>query len=265
MASISALIDFLMSLMSDEDTKRAFAGNPDQTLADKGLRDVSAQDVKDARLIMADQGACRPRPDGGGSSPSGYHDGGLTAGGGNTAVREILHTTNTFEIDQSKHIAQNIFNIDNHRTTIVDSFNSHDKVIAIQDNDTTNNTDVDVDTGDEDDRDDKADDKTDDNTDDNTEDGTEDGPADGTDTPDGTDVPDGSDLPEPPLSEPPLSEEQPDEGPADGPFPTEPEPQSEEPVDEDPGLDPGDGADPFPPEPEPTPEPIAEVDDLPVA
>jgi hypothetical protein len=259
MASISALIDFLMGLMSDEDTKRAFAGNPDQTLADKGLRDVSAQDVKDARLIMADQGACRPRPDGGGGSqPSGYHDGGFAAGGSNTAVREILHTTNTFEIDQSKHIDQNIFNIDNHRTTIVDSFNSQDKVIAIQDNDVTNNTDVDVNTGDEDDE--RDDDKTDDSSDspdDSTDDGTE----------DGTDTPDGSGLPEPPLSE-----EQPDEGPADGPFPTEPEPPlseeqpSDEPVDEDPGLDPGDGTDAFPPEPDPMPEPEPEpvADDLPV-
>lgn len=256
MASISALIDFLMGLMSDEDTKRAFAGNPDQTMADKGLRDVSAQDVKDARLIMADQGTCRPRPDGGGSAPNGYHDGGLAAGGGNSAVREILHTTNTFEIDQSKHIDQNIFNIDNHRTTIVDSFNSQDKVIAIQDNDTTNNTDVDVNTG-EDDEDET------DRTDDRTEDGTEDGPDDGTDVPD----PDGSDLPEPPLSE------EPPEGtdPAD-PFPTEPDPPTseapvDEPVDEDPGFDPGDGTDPFPtePEPMPEPEPVAEADDLPVA
>jgi hypothetical protein len=253
MASISALIDFLMSLMSDEDTKRAFAGNPDQTMADKGLRDVSAQDVKDARLIMADQGACRPRPDGGGgSAPSGYHDGGLAAGGGNSAVREILHTTNTFEIDQSKHIDQNIFNIDNHRTTIVDSFNSQDKVIAIQDNDTTNNTDVDVNTGEDDE----------DETDDRTDDGPDDGTEDGTDVPD----PDGSDLPEPPMSEEPPEGTDPD------PFPTEPDPPTsegpaDEPVDEDPGLDPGDGTDPFPPEPEPMPEPepVAEADDLPVA
>ena len=250
MASISALIDFLMDLMSDEDTKRSFAGNPDQTMADKGLRDVSAQDVKDARLIMADQGGVRPRPDGG-SQANGYHDGGLTAGGGNSAVREILHTTNTFEIDQSKHIDQNIFNIDNHRTTIVDSFNSQDKVIAIQDNDITNNTDVDVDTGEDEDSDDERDDST------------EDKAEDGTDTPDDTDVPtdpDGTDLPEPPLSE------QPPDGtdPGDGPFPTEPEPPvADEPVDEDPG------ADPFPPEPEPMPEPepepVAEADELPVA
>lgn len=258
MTSISALIDFLMSLMSDEDTKRAFAGNPDQTLADKGLRDVSAQDVKDARLIMADQGAVRPRPDNGGSQPSGYHDGGFAAGGSNNVAREILHTTNTFEIDQSKHIAQNIFNIDNHRTTIVDSFNSQDTVTAIQDNDTINNTDVDVNTDDDEDREDEDKDETEDKT------------EDGTETPDDTDAPpdpDGSDVPEPPMSE---------EGPDGGyPGPTEPEPpasevpQDEEPQDQEPGLDPGDGTDPFPTEPEPMPEPepdpIAEADDLPVA
>ena len=250
MASISALIDFLMNLMSDEDTKRSFAGNPEQTMADKGLRDVSAQDVRDARLIMADQGSCRPRPDGG-SQANGYHDGGLAAGGGSSAVREILHTTNTFEIDQSRHtdVNQNIFNIDNHRTTIIDSLNSQDKVIAIQDNDVTNNTDVDVNTGE-----------------DETDDTTEDKADDGTDTPDDTEVPpdpDGSDQPGPPTAEEP----------ADGPFPTEPEPPASdepapgEPVDEDPGLDPDDGADAFPPEPEPMPEPepVAEADELPVA
>ncbi|MGH3760321.1 IniB N-terminal domain-containing protein [Actinophytocola sp.] len=140
MTTISALIDFLMSLMRDEDTQRAFAKNPDGTLADKGLRDVTVQDVRDARLIMADDGAVRPRPDG--AHQSGYHDGGLTGGGGGP-VREILHTTNTFEIDQSKHIDQTIITFDNRDTTIIDSFNSADEVTAIQDNDTIN-TEVDV-------------------------------------------------------------------------------------------------------------------------
>lgn len=146
MTSISALIDFLMSLMRDEDTKQAFQRDPDGTLTDRGLRDVTAQDVQDARLIMADEGTVRPRPDGeshsSGHHSSGYHDGGLTAGGGGP-VREILHTTNTFEIDQSTHVDQTILAIDNRDTTIIDSFNSQDEVTAIQDNDTVNN-DIDV-------------------------------------------------------------------------------------------------------------------------
>jgi hypothetical protein len=140
MTSISTLIDFLMSLMRDEDTKREFDKNPEGTMANHGVRDVSAQDVRDARLMMADDGTARPREDGGDYS-SGHHDGGLSGGGNGagSAVREIVHTTNTFEIDQSRLT----INVDNSRTNILDSFNSQDTVTAIQDNDTVNN-DVDV-------------------------------------------------------------------------------------------------------------------------
>jgi len=248
MTSISALIDFLMSLMRDEDTKRSFEQNPGGTMADKGLHDVTAEDVRDARLIMADTGHARPRPDSG-QQANGFHDGGLAAGGGNGAVREILHTTNTFEIDQT------VVNIDNHRTTILDSFNSADKVTAIQDNDTV----IDIDKGDdEDEADDKTEDKTGDETDepadeageqpDDTEDDTEDG------TEDPADVP--ADDPE-----------------AELPADTPPEPVDGEvgiqPVDEGPDDVPFDDA----PDPAPAPEPEAfadepmpvEPDDLPVA
>jgi hypothetical protein len=139
MTSISALIDFLMSLMRDEDTKREFDKNPEGTMTDHGLQDVSAQDVRDARLIMADEGSARPR-EGGDSAGGGNYDGGFGGGNGaGSAVREIVHTTNTFEIDQSRLT----INVDNSRTNILDSFNSQDTVTAIQDNDTVNN-DVDV-------------------------------------------------------------------------------------------------------------------------
>ena len=142
MASINTLIDFLMGLMRDEETKREFERDPDGTLGSKGLQDVTAQDVQDARLIMADDGSAQPRSDGG-SQPSGYHEGSLSGGGSSPAVREILHTTNSFQIDQSRHIDQTNITIDNRDTTIIDSFNSQDEVTAIQDNDTINN-DVDV-------------------------------------------------------------------------------------------------------------------------
>ncbi len=238
MTSISALIDFLMSLMRDDDTKRAFENDPDGTMAGKGLHNVSAQDVRDARLIMAEDGSARPRNDGG-SHSSGYHEGGL--GGGGT-VREILHTTNTFEIDQSRHtsigdIKQTIINIDDRDTTVIDSFNSQDTVTAIQDNDTV----IDI-------HEDK------------------DGPRDGDEqepTPDPTD-----DLPNDP-GPPPMDDTPPDEVPD---LPGPPSDESDEPdvpmpETNDPGIDPGDGTDPFPTEPEPLhEEPVmAEADDLPVA
>ncbi len=242
MTSISTLIDFLMSLMRDEDTKRSFERDPGGTMAGKGLHDVSAEDVRDARLIMADTGHARPRPDGG-QQGNGFHDGGLTAGGGNGAVREILHTTNTFEIDQSK----TIFNVDNHRTTILDSFNSADKVTAIQDNDTV----IDIDEDGDEDGDQTG--ETEDRTEDPTEDGTGE-PRDG----DEQDPP--GDLPSDPA--PPTDSE-----PADVPGDPAP-PASADPEVPMPEADPNEA---YPTEPEPVhddaPVPFEdpESEDLPVA
>jgi hypothetical protein len=129
MASMSDLIDFLMSLMRDEKTKAEFDRDPNATLSGRGLGDLTTQDVRDAQLIMADDGAARPRP--------GSSDGSRS----NDPVQEIRHTTNTFEIDQSRHVGdvtidQTVIGIDDRDTTVIDSFNSADEVTAIQDNDT---------------------------------------------------------------------------------------------------------------------------------
>lgn len=131
MTSISALIDFMMSLMRDEDTRMEFDRDPEGMLADQGLDGVTAQDVEDARLVMADDGVAQPR------------SGGYSSGtGGNDPVSAIRHTTSTYEIDQSRHVSAdidqrfNILTIDDRDTTVIDSFNSEDEVTAIQDNDT---------------------------------------------------------------------------------------------------------------------------------
>jgi len=227
MASIDTLIDFLMGLMRDEETKREFERDPDGTLGSKGLQDVTAQDVQDARLIMADNGSAQPRSDGG-SQPSGYHEGSLSGGGG-SAVREILHTTNTFAIDQSRHIDQTNITIDNRDTTIIDSFNSQDEVTAIQDNDTINN-DVDVI---------NVEDSFNDETDDESEEPTE--GEDPAESEEPTEAPSGSDDPATsgPAAEPEDGEVsiQPVEaGPEDVPFDAEPE-ASIQPVEEEPLVD----------------------------
>lgn len=134
MTSMSPLIDFLMSLMRDEQTRMDFERDPDGVLAGKGLESVTADDVRDAQLMMTDSGSAHPRP--GGSGSGGHHD----------PVQEIRHTTTTFEIDQSQHTQVGdvhqqftIFDIDDRDTTVVDSFNSDNDtdVVAIQDNDTT--------------------------------------------------------------------------------------------------------------------------------
>lgn len=130
MASIASLIDFLMSLMREEKTRLAFERDPEGTLADRGLDNVTGQDVRDARLMMADDGMARPRP-------AARQERG---GGDDDAVREIRHTTNNFEVTEVGDINQTIVAIDDRDTTIVDSFNSDTKVVAIQDNDVIDNS-----------------------------------------------------------------------------------------------------------------------------
>jgi hypothetical protein len=124
MASIAELVDFLMSLMRDDDTRRQFEQAPDATLTDRGLENVTGQDVRDARLMMADDGAIRPH-----AKPP-------ASSGSDDAVREISLTTTHFEVGD---VTTTVISIDDRDTVVVDSFNND--VVAIQDNDTT---DVDV-------------------------------------------------------------------------------------------------------------------------
>lgn len=126
MASIAEVIDFLMSLMRDEDTRTEFDRNPDAALADRGLADVTGQDVRDARLMMADSGSAQPRAD---RPPE-------RSGGSDDAVREIHYTTTHFEVGD---VTTTVVTINDNDTVVVDSFNND--VVAIQDNDTT---DIDV-------------------------------------------------------------------------------------------------------------------------
>jgi hypothetical protein len=126
MASIDELIDFLANLMRDDNASREFARDPDAALADRGLADVTGQDVRDARLMMADCGSAQPRAD----RP--VHGG----GSGADPVREIHYTTTHFEVGD---VITTVISVEDNDTVIVDSFNTD--VTAIQDNDTT---DIDV-------------------------------------------------------------------------------------------------------------------------
>lgn len=139
MMSVSSLIEFLMNLMRDEAAKEAFDQDPQGELNRAGLDGVSGQDVRDARLIMGDNGGVRPRSD--------HHGSGSRS---DDPVREIHHTTNNYVINEGTAVGsidQTIINIDDRDTTVVDSFNSADTtdvdVVAVQDNSQTN-TDIDV-------------------------------------------------------------------------------------------------------------------------
>lgn len=127
MASIAEVIDFLMNLMRDEDTRSEFDRNPDAALADRGLADMTGQDVRDARLMMADCGSAQPRAD---------RPADRSGGGDSDPVREIHYTTTHFEVGD---VTTTVITVNDNDTVIVDSFNND--VTAIQDNDTT---DIDV-------------------------------------------------------------------------------------------------------------------------
>ena len=126
MASIAEVIDFLMNLMRDDDTRREFARDPDTVLADRGLGGVTGEDVRDARLLMADCGSVAPRAAARAERGPSSHD----------AVHEIHYTTTNFEVGD---VTTTVVTINDNDTLIVDSFNPD--VTAIQDDDIT---DVDV-------------------------------------------------------------------------------------------------------------------------
>jgi hypothetical protein len=139
MMSVSALIKFLMDLMRDDAARAEFDQDPQGTLSRHGLDDVRGQDVRDARLIMADGGGVRARS--GHGSESGSR--------GDDPVREIHHTTTHYVINEGPTVGEidqrlNVINIDDRDTTVIDSFNSADStdvdVVAVQDN----STDIDV-------------------------------------------------------------------------------------------------------------------------
>ena len=160
MLAFSEIIDFLLGLLRDPDARAAFEQDPQGTLQDAGLDGVTGQDVRDARLLMADDGSARASDDGSGSSYPGGRD----------AVQEINYTTQHYHADENVQVddrggfdlsfvdnsttlvtiddrdtilVQDSFNTDNSSTdvTVIDdsfngSFNEDNDVVAIQDNDT---------------------------------------------------------------------------------------------------------------------------------
>lgn len=137
------IIDFLLSLLRDDDAQAAFAQDPEGSLAAAGLEGVTGQDVRDARLQLADSGAVTTSSASsppGGSDPIqeiGFTTRNFSAGAGEPGPADV---TTTF-IDQSRTftIDDRDITVDDSDTTIInDSFNSDDDVVAIQDNSVDN-------------------------------------------------------------------------------------------------------------------------------
>jgi hypothetical protein len=166
--AFSDIIDFLLRLMGDEATQAQFDQDPQGTLQQAGLEGVSAQDIRDARLQLADSGAVHATDDAG----TAHH-------GGHDAVHEIGYTRAHYVADEGAHHAavdhgSTLVTIDDRDTLffqqisdddvtvtdnsvqISDSFNqdnSDDDLVAIQDNsddDVTINADDSFNTSDDD-------------------------------------------------------------------------------------------------------------------
>jgi hypothetical protein len=154
--AFSDIIDFLLRLLGDDAARAEFEEDPQATLAAAGLEGVSAQDIRDARLQLADSGAVSATDDGAGSS---YPD-------GDDPVREIDYTTRHYaaddDADDTGHADPDpvggggtVVTIDDRDTlffqsisdddvTITDSFNednSSDSLTAIQANGSFNSDD----------------------------------------------------------------------------------------------------------------------------
>ena len=91
MVAFADIIDFLLTLLTDDAARAEFDENPQQALQDAGLEGVTAADIRDARLQLADSGAVTATDDGRGSS---YPD-------GDDPVREIGYTTQHYVADET--------------------------------------------------------------------------------------------------------------------------------------------------------------------
>jgi hypothetical protein len=167
--AFSDIIDFLLRLMGDETTQAQFDQDPQGTLQQAGLEGVTAQDIRDARLQLADSGAVHATDE----------DALGARYSGPDAVHEIGYTRTHYVADEGAHHAtvdhgSTLVTIDDRDTlffqsisdddvtvtdnsvAITDSFNqdnSDDDLTAIQDNSvdtTTINADDSFNTSDDD-------------------------------------------------------------------------------------------------------------------
>jgi hypothetical protein len=149
--TMQEVIDFLLDLIRNEDTQAAFERDPEGVLEDRGLAGITAQDVRDARLELADRGGASPVGDGpppGGNDPIAelrFTEDNFAAGpdapGPEGDGPDIIEQTSTIIAidDRDTLVIQNTTTSDDDVTVIQDSFNdsSTTDVVAIQANQTT--------------------------------------------------------------------------------------------------------------------------------
>lgn len=126
--TVSSLIDFLLSLLRDEEATAEFAADPHGMLARHGLGHLSAQDVHDVAPMVADHAAVQVKHSAGYSGS--YH--------GDDPIQAISHITRQYEVthvtvDQSPEYT--LTYVDD-RDTLV-QIDDRDKTINVDDRDTT--------------------------------------------------------------------------------------------------------------------------------
>ncbi len=138
MVAFADIIDFLLTLLTDDAARAEFDENPQQTLQDAGLEGVTAADIRDARLQLADSGAVTATDDrsassGGGSS---YPD-------GDDPVHEIGYTTRHYVADEHGYdgdladAGDTFVTVDDRDTLFFQSISDDDVTIS-QDNSVNN-------------------------------------------------------------------------------------------------------------------------------
>jgi hypothetical protein len=155
--AFSDILDFLLHLLGDDEARAEFERDPNGTLDRAGLEGVTAQDIRDARLQLADSGAVSATDHSSDHHGAPYH--------GDDPVHEIGYTARHYAADEHgahhdappvDHSSNTFLTIDDRDTlffqsisdddvTVTDnsvaisgSFNqdnSDDDVTAIQDND----------------------------------------------------------------------------------------------------------------------------------
>lgn len=127
MLSISALIDFLLDLLRDDDAMAEFERDPDAALAAAGLSGVTADDVRDAATALGDHDgvSCDPDHDGGNGGYSGGHHG--------DHVAAIHHVTKKYHAEESVVVKNHYNTYNDYDVSYVDQSTS---VVNIDDRDT---------------------------------------------------------------------------------------------------------------------------------
>ncbi len=145
MVSITSLLDFLMSLLRDEDAAQEFERDPQGVLARNGLDGVCGQDVRDVTPMLADHDGVSHRShddDGGGYSTRSYYG----KGDDDDPVRAIQYVKNNYEVDNDVVVNNSYNTYNDYDLTYVDDSNTiiddRDTVVLgdYEDNSTTENT-----------------------------------------------------------------------------------------------------------------------------